>query len=221
MNAADEVAKMWGLFPLDADAPIHLRGIWPKGIQVSKPPINLIFTPAEYSNPLDRMQAFADAAITRNAEGYNIYTCFNPILPGHTANSVGDADIRCRNAILIDIDRLGSLVASATDDEITAAEKMADKVTSYLFEERGLSVSRVMSGNGVHLYLPLDAVPNDCASNRRCKQFLKYLATRFDNDFVKVDTAVFNASRITKVPGTMMRKGIETVDRPHRMAHVV
>jgi len=46
------------------------------------------------------------------------------------------------------------------------------------------------------------------------------LASRFDNSVVGIDKAVFNASRITKVPGTVMRKGQETPERPYRVAEV-
>jgi hypothetical protein len=46
----------------------------------------------------------------------------------------------------------------------------------------------------------------------------KGLADKFDNNIVKVDTSVFNASRITKVVGTIARKGIESEGRPYRKA---
>ena len=42
-----------------------------------------------------------------------------------------------------------------------------------------------------------------------------------DGPAVSVDTAVHNASRITKVPGTTARKGHATDDRPHRRSRLV
>lgn len=221
MSGEAELAKMWTLFPPDRQAPIHLRAIWPKGVQSSRGAKNLIFTSGEYTSLCDRKKAFSDSALSLNASGYNIYTCFNPILPGHTESSVNDQDIAVRTHLLIDIDRAEMLAASATDAEIEEAEKLADKVASFLHEKRGLLVDRVMSGNGVHLYVPLDSVPNDDTSKEHCKQLLRGLAHRFDNDIVKIDTTVFNAARITKVPGTIMRKGAETADRPYRMARVI
>lgn len=220
MSAEAELDKMWALFPPDPLAPIHLRAIWPKG-ESSRSAENLIFTAAEYPSISGRKQAFSDSALELNASGYNIYTCFNPILPGHSKSSVNDQDIAVRTRILIDIDRVDTLSASATDAEIEEAERLADKVASYLHEERELLVRRVMSGNGVHLYVPLDSIPNDDTSRDHCKQLLRGLAQRFDNDQVKIDTTVFNAARITKVPGTIMRKGAETTDRPYRMARVI
>jgi hypothetical protein len=221
VNARAELAKMWEVLPRGADSPIHLRALWPKGVQGSMPPHNLILTPAEYPNVLDRTDAFADIALHLNAEGYNIYTCLNPILPGHTSGKVRDRHIAFRARILIDIDRVETLETSATDAEIAAAERLADTVTHWFVQERGVSVFRVMSGNGVHLYVPLDQVANDVASKHRCMRLLRWLATSFGAECVKIDTTVFNASRITKVPGTIMRKGLETPDRPYRMAYVV
>jgi len=43
----------------------------------------------------------------------------------------------------------------------------------------------------------------------------------FDNDEAKIDRVVYNASRITKIPGTIMRKGIESDGRPFRMSRVL
>jgi hypothetical protein len=77
----------------------------------------------------------------------------------------------------------------------------------------------VMSGNGYHLYYILD-LPNDDASTALVTQTLNQLAAKFNNAVVGIDTTVYNASRITKVPGTIMRKGIATEDRPYRMAVV-
>jgi hypothetical protein len=77
-----------------------------------------------------------------------------------------------------------------------------------------------MSGNGHHLYYILNEIPNTPESESVVEMVLHNLARKFDNTQVKVDTVVFNASRITKVPGTIMRKGVESMDRPFRMAVV-
>ena len=66
----------------------------------------------------------------------------------------------------------------------------------------------------------LNDVPNTTEAATAVQQVLHNLAAKFDNADVKVDTAVYNASRITKVPGTIMRKGMESAGRPYRMAVV-
>jgi hypothetical protein len=75
-----------------------------------------------------------------------------------------------------------------------------------------------MSGNGWHLYYRLDQLSNDDDTKSLIHNVLKLLAKRFNNSVVNIDTVVYNASRITKVPGTVMRKGEETEDRPYRKA---
>jgi hypothetical protein len=78
-----------------------------------------------------------------------------------------------------------------------------------------------MSGNGHHLYYVLPEIQNDTDSAMYVESLLKNLAALFDNGIVKIDTGVFNASRITKVVGTIARKGPESEGRPYRMAVVL
>jgi hypothetical protein len=47
---------------------------------------------------------------------------------------------------------------------------------------------------------------------------LKVLAAKFGDDRVKIDTKIYNASRIGKLPGTLAAKGPNTPERPHRVA---
>ena len=73
------------------------------------------------------------------------------------------------------------------------------------------------SGNGWHLLYRID-LPNTKLAQQLVKAVLVELASRFDNDKAKVDRAVHNASRISKLPGTWARKGPHSDERPHRMA---
>jgi hypothetical protein len=77
-----------------------------------------------------------------------------------------------------------------------------------------------MSGNGYHLYYVLSDVGNDSASAELVKSVLRELAAKFNNEIVSVDTSVHNAARITKVIGTLMRKGMPSESRPYRVAEV-
>ena len=92
---------------------------------------------------------------------------------------------------------------------------------SYLEANEWPDPIRVMSGNGHHLYYVLPEVANDDGAKHYVQSLLKSLAAEFDNDTVKIDTTVFNASRITKVVGTVARKGLESEGRPYRMARVI
>lgn len=50
---------------------------------------------------------------------------------------------------------------------------------------------------------------------------LRALAQRYDNEQVQIDRKVFNSARITKLYGTMARKGDSTDERPHRLSAVI
>jgi len=71
------------------------------------------------------------------------------------------------------------------------------------------------SGNGGHVLIRVD-LPNDDGSKQLVRQLLRSLADRFGDDEVAVDVAVSNAARITKLYGTLARKGNSTTERPYR-----
>ncbi|WP_156256114.1 hypothetical protein [Sandarakinorhabdus oryzae] len=224
------MAKMWAIFPVAQDDPIHLRAIWGKGVPGKRPTRNITFTPAAYPNVAERQLAFTDKALGLNKQGYNIYICFNPISPGfqgdeHNGLSVKDTDIVRRRYLLIDFDR-SQTSQPATDDEIDEILKVAHQLEKYAFYSKGHEPITVNSGNGVHVYLPID-LPNDDGSKLLCQNVLQALANKYDTATVKVDTGVFNASRITKVLGTIAYKGTEAPDdtgineRYYRMASAV
>jgi hypothetical protein len=121
---------------------------------------------------------------------------------------------------LIDLDRAGSCKDPATDDEIKEAAKVADGIAEWFQRFGDAETFRVMSGNGIHLYYALD-LPNDGDSEILCQTLLRALAGKFDTDVIKVDRAVFDAARITKVPGTFARKGVESPERPYRRAIIL
>jgi hypothetical protein len=145
----------------------------------------------------------------------------NPIKESFTGNSASDEDIEHRNLLLIDIDRAQKASAPANQAELDAALVLANDISKYLKSQGWDEHLRVMSGNGYHLYYALNQLPNDIPHKNLVTRALRELADHFNNSVVKVDTVVFNASRITKVPGTIAYKGIESPDRPYRMARVV
>lgn len=224
------MSKMWAIFPIGQENPIHLRAIWGKGVPDAKPVKNITFTAATYPDVADRQQAFEDMALKLNKLGYNIYTCFNPISPAFAGDeqnglSVADADIVCRRYLLVDLDRLVTS-QPATDDEVDEAFRVAGEVERDICHSNGRDPITVSSGNGAHIYLPIE-MGNDDAGKVLCQKMLKAFAEKYDTGTIKVDTAVFNASRITKVLGTVARKGVEMPDpngmddRYYRMAGLV
>jgi hypothetical protein len=145
----------------------------------------------------------------------------NPIHDDFKYGSVKDKDIAYRDLLLIDIDKVGHKAESSTDAELEAAHLLSEQIADYLQSEGWDEPIRMMSGNGYHLYYVLNELPNDEVHKKLVEGALRQLAEKFNNSIVAVDTVVFNASRITKVPGTIARKGENTAERPHRMAEVL
>lgn len=224
-DPAIEAAKLWEVLPAMPDSPLCIRALPPSGHHAYLPAANATFNINDFSSVDDQKSAFIRAALDFNDRGYNVYTMLNPVSPrfeGSRENgrAVKDIDIALRHRLLIDLDRVNA-TRPATDDEVEASKVVAEQIASYLSDRHGTDVYRVMSGNGHHLYLPLDNLPNDDAHKVYCQQLLAGFAQRFDTPEIRVDRSVFNAARITKVPGTIARKGIEEPGRPFRMARVL
>ena len=218
MNASDEVKKLWRIIATGSSSILELRALWPSGILPAKKAQIQLFRAADFLTVDECRSAFEAEALRLNSLGYNIYIVMNPIKEFFQGKSAGDADISHRDLLLIDIDRAEKKSAPATDDDIEAARQVADAIKAFM-EERGWSDPiRVMSGNGHHLYYVLAEMPNNEKSRLEIQATLMSLAHHFDDEVVKVDTVVFNASRITKVPGTIARKGLESEGRSYRMA---
>ncbi len=211
-----EIKNLWCMKAVDSTSIIELRAIAP-----NNPPIARSFKASQYHNLEELKQAFEDEAIKLNQQGYNIYVVMNSIKESFSGNSAKDEDIKTRDLLLIDIDRATSTKEPANQTELDAAGSLSNKIATYLSGMGWGKPIRVMSGNGYHLYYKLGQLPNDHKHKELVENALKELAKKFDNDIVKVDTCVFNASRITKVPGTIAYKGTESIDRPYRMARVL
>ncbi len=132
--------------------------------------------------------------------------------------NTADTDVDRRRYLLVDVDPQRRTGISATDNEKAAAQVLAHRIRVHL---SGLGWPEPIvadSGNGWHLLYRVDLPGNDGGLVKAC---LEALAARFDSDETKVDTTVFNPARITKLYGTLVRKGDHTPERPHRMSRLV
>ena len=215
-----EIAKMWKIFRVAPDVVLELRALWPNGLEGGKPPRIEHFRATNYSSIEARQRAFETRALQLNDLGYNVYTVMNPIKPGFTGGAVKDDDILCRRLFLVDIDRASDTKVPADQSELDAALMLAKSIKSYATTLDFPEPTMVMSGNGYHLYYPLPDLDNDAETTEVVQQALLDLAHSFNTGSIRVDTTVYNASRITKVPGTLMRKGVDSDERPYRIAVV-
>ncbi len=134
--------------------------------------------------------------------------------------TTSDKDISGINWLLIDVDPVRGTGISSDDEEKEEAKNVILQVYRYL---KQMGFSRPVSadsGNGYHLLYKID-LTNTPECVELIKNVLLVLDMLFSNDRAEVDTSVFNPSRITKLYGTVARKGADTKERPHRDSHIV
>ena len=211
-----EIKNLWLIKAVGRNSVLELRAIDAGGKIVSK-----LFKGKSFNSTNELKLTFEAEAMQLNTSGYNIYYVMNPIREDFVSGSAKDKDIEYRDLLLVDIDKVGHKGESSTDAELEAARLLSVEIAKYLKEEDWGEPIQMMSGNGYHLYYELNQLPNDDANKALVERTLHELANKFNNGIVAVDTVVYNASRITKVPGTIARKGQNTAQRPHRMAVVL
>lgn len=211
-----EIKKIWLIKAVGRNSVLELRAIDAGGKILSK-----LFKGKNFNSINELKLAFEDEALRLNADGYNIYYVMNPIREDFVSGSAKDKDIEYRDLLLVDIDKVGHKGESSTNAELEAARLLSEEIAKYLKEQGWEEPIQMMSGNGYHLYCELNQLQNDDVVKGLVERTLHELANKFNNGIVAVDTVVYNASRITKVPGTIARKGQNTTERPHRMAVVL
>ena len=211
------ITRVWEIIATGSESVIELRAFH---FQDKTKVQRQIFRASELNSTDGMKLAFEKKAIELNAQGYNIYITLNPIKSDFKGQSASDVDMAYRDLMLVDIDRTGDTTQPATDTDIANAKALAEQIMQFLADQGWPKPFQVMSGNGWHLYYSLNQLANNPETTDLIKSTLKSLAKRFNNPDVSVDVTVFNASRITKVPGTIMRKGQETPSRPYRRAVV-
>jgi hypothetical protein len=164
-------------------------------------------------------------------KGPGVYVTLNSVSPKLLARAenrlkiratttTADRDVEYRDWLLIDVDPVRPAEISSSDEEHDAALEKAREIRSVLSEEGWRAPVLGDSGNGGHLLYPVDLSGGE-EDTQLLKDVLTALARRFDDAMSKIDTTVFNAARISKVYGTVARKGDHTVERPHRLARLL
>jgi archaellum biogenesis ATPase FlaH len=149
-------------------------------------------------------------------------SCYNReqhdrILFGKTTTT--DGDISGYSHLLIDLDPVRPAGIGSTDAQLAAAHDTAATVYKYLQGEGFPEPIASMSGNGWHLLykLSLDRTDENARLIHSC---LDALDMMFSSGAVKVDTSVFNPSRVCKLYGTYACKGADTAETPHRLSEI-
>ena len=161
----------------------------------------------------------------------SVYATINPVRPALLAraanrtknwaiNTTKDSDITTRRFMLIDCDPARPAGISSTDKEKELALTTINNIGVYLAAADWSEPVKADSGNGYHLLYKID-LPNDTTSGDNISKCLAVLGGMFGSDAVHVDKTVFNAARISKIYGTMARKGDSITDRPHRRSSII
>ncbi len=163
----------------------------------------------------------------------SIYLTLNPVpasllarsnnaLKPYAEATTSDADIVGRRWLLIDIDPVRPAGISSSDAEHEASISLARTVYAWLVGEGVPSEAIVAadSGNGAHLLVRIE-LENTAEATELVNRLLTGLAAMFNTEQLKIDTKVGNAARITKLYGTLVKKGDSTEDRPHRPSRLL
>jgi hypothetical protein len=188
------------------------------------------WTDSGYFNDFEKM---ASRAAQKSGHAPTVFFTLNPVKPALLARAVNriepradktttDAEILRRRWFPVDIDPSRPSGISSTDAEHAAALAKAQEIKAALTAEGWPMPVAGDSGNGANLLYRID-LPNDEPSRLLVKSALEALAQRFNTPGVDLDTAVHNASRIWKVPGTIAGKGDNAPElgRPHRSSKLL
>ena len=143
----------------------------------------------------------------------------NKIIETKKNPTTSDKDILKREYILIDVDPVRASGIPSNNEQHKKAKNKAIQIGYYLKNQGWNDPLLINSGNGYHIQYRINEDSND---GGLVEQTLKSLANRFDDESIKVDIGVFNPARITRLPGSINRKGDEVpkLGMEHRQAHL-
>ena len=163
---------------------------------------------------------------------YLTINALDPALLGRANNQMvqslsgaQDSNVKVLRRLLVDIDPQRPAGVSSNNLEHSFAIEHARKIESVLRAEGWPGPLLADSGNGAHLVYRLPDLANTPEHVDLLKRVLRGLNERFtvsrDGITLKIDETVFNPARISKIYGTLARKGQPLKDRPHRWAAIL
>lgn len=154
---------------------------------------------------------------------YMVGNPLNPALLGRgrgafyrAKSTASDADVTRRRLFYIDVDSVRPSAINASASEIDAAMERTAATVEWLCTELDFTTPLFhgTSGSGGMVLYRID-VPNDDNATAQLQGCLEALSATLSDATVKVDTSVYNAARIFRVPGTINAKSnTPQPDRP-------
>lgn len=166
-------------------------------------------------------------------KGTNVYITLQKIHPGCEARvqweqfletgrlkvpTTSDSDVIGYRWLPIDLDPVRPTGISSTNEELREAEELKYQIATYMEAQGFDRYISGFSGNGYHL---LYSIEGRHYTSEQVKAFLQRLDSLFSNDACKVDTTLYNPSRICKLYGTVAQKGRHTKSRPFRLSKIL
>jgi hypothetical protein len=178
----------------------------------------------------DDLDEIAEAAADISGKAPGVYVTLNPVKQpstgrvknalAKTSSAVRDTDIDRRRLLLLDFDPVRPSDSPSTDEEHEAAIATARSCQDFLANMGWPQAVMADSGNGAHDLYRIN-LPNDRESYTLIRRCLLAVSLWFSTTKVKLDTGNGNASRLTRLYGTMNRKGDQTDDRPYRRSRLL
>jgi hypothetical protein len=183
----------------------------------------------------DNAAAFGEcAAALEAAKAPGIYFVLNPVKPDLMARAsnrlkaadqktvtTSDKDVLCLRWLYIDLDPKRPTGISSSQEELEASIRLRNDMHRWAKDAWGVKkIIPAISGNGAHLMIQIQDIPNQERSVTVIKGAINYLHSKFTTDQVEVDTKVYNPARICKLYGTTARKGDSIPLRPHRKSYI-
>lgn len=154
---------------------------------------------------------------------YMVGNPLNPALLGRgrgafyrAKSTASDADVTRRRLFYIDVDSVRPSAINASASEIDAAMERTAAAVEWLCTELDFTAPLFhgTSGSGGMVLYRID-VPNDDNATAQLQGCLEALSATLSDATVKIDTSVYNAARIFRVPGTINAKSnTPQPDRP-------
>jgi len=164
------------------------------------------------------------AAMSRSAQQYrkyNLYTSINPSSAAIIANEVNRAQgitnktVTAVHRLFFDFDPERPVDTIATDALLAEAKSRALAFRAEMHSRGWPQPAFAMSGNGCHLMYR--------SGFKEPGKFLPFykrlhgeLVKKYSDDAIKLDAAVKNPGRLTRLYGSVNRKGTSTPELPHR-----
>lgn len=188
----------------------------------------------------------AQHAIHFGRQAGGVYFIPNPISPATAAQRLNqinkvygvkptrDEDVEERRHLIVDLDPRRSYIDHrdqyhengpfpSSGRELGFARRVARKYVVPFFLDLGYRPPiEMLSGNGIHLVFQVAPQPAVLPRHQDVlRDALEFASKEFSCWGVTIDPATYNASRMLKVPGTMVRRGAPYSGRPFRMARIV